>query len=326
MKPIVMFVVGALGAGVLMYMLMRPDRTAVVPKPAPAAVEQAASVPDPEPAQPLAAEEEQKPSPAVERALAPERPAPRETRRASQQPAVVARKTTAPPASSVPSAPAPPTAPPVGSSSQSPQPGEIAKLPPEPVNPVEPARAVELPKPPPRIPQTVTIPAGTLVTVRVDQTLSTESNQTGDSFRASLDQPLVVDGMVIAERGARVEGRVVEADNGGRVQGLARLSLELVRLNTSDGQRLALQTESFAKQAQSDKKRDAAKIGAAAGIGAAIGAIAGGGKGAAVGAAVGGAAGAGGVLGTRGQKAEVPAETRMTFKLRQSITVTEKLP
>jgi hypothetical protein len=175
------------------------------------------------------------------------------------------------------------------------------------------------------VPQTVTIPAGTLLSVRVDQSLSTSSNQTGDSFRATLDQPVVVDGLVIAERGSRVEGQIVESDPGGRVQGLAKLSLELVRLNTSDGQRLRLQTEPFAKQAQNEKKRDAAKVGAAAGIGAAIGAIAGGGKGAALGAVLGGAAGAGGVAATRGAAAEIPAETRMTFRLREAITVTEKL-
>jgi hypothetical protein len=181
------------------------------------------------------------------------------------------------------------------------------------------------PEPPPQEPKTVTIPAGTLLNVRIDQALSTASSQPGDSFRATLDQPLVVDGLVIAERGAQVEGRVVEADPGGRVKGLARLSLELVRLNTSDGQRVRLQTGNFVKQAQQEKARDAAKIGVAAGLGAAIGAIAGGGKGAAIGAAVGGAAGTGGVMATRGKQAEIPAETRMNFRLSEAITLTEKL-
>jgi hypothetical protein len=192
--------------------------------------------------------------------------------------------------------------------------------------PVEEPKPVVEEKKPVRVPQTVTIPSGTLLSIRVDQALSTKDNQTGDSFRATLDQPVVIDGFVIAERGARVEGRVVESDPGGRVKGVSRLSLELVRLNTADGQRLRLQTEPFAKQAEQEKKRDALKIGAAAGLGAAIGAIAGGGKGAAIGAGVGGAAGAGGVAATRGASAQVPAETRMTFRLRDAITVTEKLP
>jgi hypothetical protein len=181
------------------------------------------------------------------------------------------------------------------------------------------------PEPPPRVPKTVTIPAGTLLSVRLDEAVSTEKNQTGDSFRATLDQPLVVDGLVIAERGSRIEGRVAEVDAGGRVRGVSRMSLELVRLNTSDGQRLKIQTESFAKQAERSTKKDAAKIGAAAGIGAAIGAIAGGGRGAAIGAGVGGAAGTGGVMATRGEPAEIRAESRLSFRLSQPLTVTEKL-
>jgi hypothetical protein len=175
------------------------------------------------------------------------------------------------------------------------------------------------------VPATVTIPAGTLLSVRVDERLSSDVAHSGDSFRATLEQPLVVDGAVIAERGARVEGRVSESDPGGRVRGTATLALELVRLNTSDGQRIRLITEGFTKNAERSVKKDAAKVGIGAGIGAAIGAIAGGGKGAAIGAGVGGAAGGGAVMTSRGDPVEIPAETRMTFRLRESITVTEKI-
>ncbi len=181
------------------------------------------------------------------------------------------------------------------------------------------------PSAPARVPKTVTIPAGTLLSVRVDDHLSTDRVQTGDSFKATLDQPIVVDGAVIAEKGARVEGRVSEADKGGKVRGTATLALELVRLNTSDGQKVRLQTEGFTKTAEKSTKKDAAKVGIGAGLGAAIGAIAGGGKGAAIGAGVGGAAGTGAVLTSRGGAAEVPAETRMSFRLRDAITITEKL-
>lgn len=181
------------------------------------------------------------------------------------------------------------------------------------------------PAPPPRVPKTVTIPSGTLLAVRIDKTLTSDSVQPGDSFPATLDQPLVVDGAVLAERGARVEGRILEADRGGRVRGSATLALELIRLNTSDGQRVRLQTESFTRKAEGTVKKDATKIGIGAGLGAAIGAVIGGGKGATIGAATGGAAGTGAVLGTRGEAAEIPAETRMTFRLSEAITVTEKL-
>jgi len=204
---------------------------------------------------------------------------------------------------------------------------------PEPTPPAGPPQTtISMPPPPsetkpvasPRVAKTVTIPAGTLLSVRVDEKLSSSTSQTGDSFRATLDGPLVVDGAVIAERGARIEGRVAEADRGGKVKGTASLALELVRLNTSDGQRVRLQTEGFTKAAEKSTKKDAMKVGIGAGLGAAIGAIAGGGKGAAIGAGVGGAAGTGAVMASRGEAAEIPAETRLTFRLREPITLTEK--
>lgn len=142
---------------------------------------------------------------------------------------------------------------------------------------------------------------------------------------ATLDKPLVVEGLAIAERGARLEGRVLEAEEAGRVKGVSMLAIHLVRLHTSDGQRVDIQTEVFRKQGPTTKGEDAAKVGAGAGIGAAIGAIAGGGKGAAIGAAVGGAAGAGTVAATRGKPAVLPVETRIDFRLNAPVTVTEKL-
>jgi hypothetical protein len=182
----------------------------------------------------------------------------------------------------------------------------------------------EEPPPAPK-PRTVTVPAGTLLSVRVAETLSSDKNQPGDTFSATLDQPLVVDGLVLAERGARAQGRVVATEKAGRVKGLSHLSIQLTHLTTSDGQRVALQTEPFEKAGPATKGGDAAKIGAAAGIGAAIGAIAGGGKGAAIGAAAGGAAGTGGVLATRGKPAEIPVETRISFRLREGVNLTERV-
>jgi hypothetical protein len=134
----------------------------------------------------------------------------------------------------------------------------------------------------------------------------------------------VADGFVIAERGARVEGRVVSADPGGRVRGVSSLSVELTRLRTSDGQIVEIRTDPFQRRAQETHGEDAAKIGAGAAIGAAIGAIAGGGKGAAIGAGAGGAAGTGTVLATRGRPAALPSETRVAFRLGAPVTLTER--
>jgi hypothetical protein len=171
----------------------------------------------------------------------------------------------------------------------------------------------------------VTLTAGTLLPVRLGETLSSEKNKDGDTFTATLDRPLVIDGFVVAERGARLEGRVIEVDRAGRVRGVAHLGIALVSLTTADGQRIPLRTEPFRKDGAKETGRDAAKIGAGAAIGAAIGAIAGGGRGAAIGAGVGGAAGTGTVMATRGKAAELPVETRISFRVNESVTITEKL-
>jgi hypothetical protein len=211
-----------------------------------------------------------------------------------------------------------------------PAPVEQAKVEPPPAP--EPAPVVTPPPPPPQpepkpeIPQprSVTIASGTLLTVRLGETISTERTRQGDSFSATLDQPLVVDGLVIAEKGARVNGRVVDTVEAGRVKGLAHLSLELTSLMTSDGQKIVLRTARFEKEGPSSKTQDTEKIGAGAAIGAIIGAIAGGGKGAAIGAAGGGAAGGGVVAATRGKPAVLPSETKISFRVDQPVTITEK--
>ncbi|MEO8659105.1 MAG: hypothetical protein ABI693_11575 [Bryobacteraceae bacterium] len=187
------------------------------------------------------------------------------------------------------------------------------------------APAYQPPPPPPQQPNTVTIPEGTVINVRMQEALSSDKNSTGDAFSAVLDKPLVVQGFVIAERGARVEGRIVAAKEAGRIKGLSNLAVELLSLHTADGQTLRLVTDSWEKSGESGAKGDAAKVGAAAGIGAAIGAIAGGGKGAAIGAVLGGGAGTGGVLATRGKAVKIPVETRIPFRLREPVTLTEKL-
>ena len=173
-------------------------------------------------------------------------------------------------------------------------------------------------------PRTVTLPAGLGIMVRLNHTVSTERNQAGDDFQAVLDEPLVVDGLVIAEKGAQVDGKIVQADRAGRVKGRALLVLELTRLATQDGQSLAIETQYVEQEGPSTQKKDAAKVGIGAGIGAAIGAIVGGGKGAGIGAATGAGAGAGTVAATRGEPVVLRPETRLEFRLNQAVSVTEK--
>lgn len=147
----------------------------------------------------------------------------------------------------------------------------------------------------------------------------------GDTFTATLDRELVADGFVIAERGARVDGKVIGADRGGKVQGLPSLTVEVTRVHLSDGQTVVLQTDRFERKADNSHRDDAVKIGTGAAVGAIIGGLAGGGKGAAIGAGVGGGAGAGEVLLTRGNPITLPSETRIAFRLRAPVTITEKL-
>jgi hypothetical protein len=221
----------------------------------------------------------------------------------------------------------PPAPAPAEAASQAPLPP-----PPAPVAPVEqpvPVENVSLPAPTPnveaRVPHVVTLTAGTSLAVRIGETISSSRNQPGDSFLATLTQPLVIDGFIIAERGARLEGRVVEAAPAGRVKGVSHLGISIVRVATADGQNLRIRTEPYTKDGASQAAMDAAKVGGGAAIGAVIGAIAGGGKGAAIGAGAGGAVGAGDVLLTRGKPVEIPVETRVNFRVQDPVTITERL-
>jgi hypothetical protein len=157
------------------------------------------------------------------------------------------------------------------------------------------------------------------------ETVSTEHNYTGDTFRATLLTPIIQDGFIIADRGSKVLGRIVDAQPPGHMSGTAGLTLALTEINTTDGQRVAIETSTFQRRASNNVGPDTAKIAGAAALGAIIGGIAGGGKGAAIGAGAGGAAGTGAVLLTRGKPAIVESETPVTFRLANAVTITEKL-
>lgn len=180
--------------------------------------------------------------------------------------------------------------------------------------------AATMPAAPPK-PVVFQVPSGTPIRVRTTSTLSTRSAQSGQEFVASLADPLVVDGEVLAPRGADVVGRVVNADPGGRVKGVASITLALARVRLANGQEVNLETSRIVRNARTTRKQDATKIGIGSGAGALIGAIAGGGKGAAIGAAAGGGAGTGVVLATRGEPAVVSAESLLTFTTRAPLEV-----
>jgi hypothetical protein len=169
-------------------------------------------------------------------------------------------------------------------------------------------------------PKYSTIPNGTNIRVRLQDPLDTAVNKTGDTFRAILDQDIEVNGNVTAPRGSLLEGELSNVARSGRVEGLAAISLQLVNVRIGN-QTYPLQTEILTFEAESTKKKDAAKVGVGAGIGAVIGAIAGGGKGAAIGAAVGGGAGGATVLATRGDEVKFQVEDELSFVLTRDVTV-----
>jgi len=170
---------------------------------------------------------------------------------------------------------------------------------------------------------TVTLPEGTQLTVRTTIALSTNTHQAGQTFSTHLEDSLVYNGREIAPKGAEVDGRIVQADKGGRVKDRASLTIQLTGLHTTGGRVVEISTNSISLEANATKGKDATKIAIGSGIGAAVGAIAGGGKGAAIGAGAGAGAGTGVVLATTGDPAVIPSETVLVFELISPVLVAE---
>ena len=187
-----------------------------------------------------------------------------------------------------------------------------------------PAGASSAAAPPPAPPRVFTLAAGTPLSVWTTSTISTKTAKAGDSFTATLAQPIVDGDWVVAKKGATVSGTVVDADQGGRVKGVASLTLQVNRLTLADGRTVDLETSKITREAKSTKKKDALKVGIGAGVGAAIGAIAGGGKGAAIGAGAGAGAGGGYVLATKGDPAVVGSESQLTFRTTSPVKITKR--
>ncbi len=177
------------------------------------------------------------------------------------------------------------------------------------------------------VPARLTIKPGTYVTVRINQGLSSDRNQKGDTFTATLDQPIVVDGFVVAQRGQTVYGRVTQAQKAGRVEGTSKLGVELTQLTLVDGDQMAVPSAMISHNGPTSVGRDAAAIGVTTGLGAAVGAAADLGRGAAIGAGAGAAVGILGVLLTRGHPTIIYPEAGLTFQIQAPVDIaTDKSP
>ncbi len=188
----------------------------------------------------------------------------------------------------------------------------------------EPEAAAPAPPAPPPVekpkPQPLVVPAGTVLTVRTGQALSSKSSQTGQAFLATLAQPVSVQGRSALTAGSTVSGTVVTAKAKGKVKGEGQLDLSLTSISVG-GHTYQIQTSVLSSTVKGKGKRTAATTGGGAAGGALIGGIAGGGKGAAIGAGVGAAAGfIGGTL-SGNKQIEIPAESALSFTLAQPLTL-----
>jgi hypothetical protein len=163
------------------------------------------------------------------------------------------------------------------------------------------------------------VPAGTVVTIRMIDAIDSDINGVGERFRASLEEPLMVDGREVAPKGADAIVTVAKVDQAGKISGKEEVAVELAGL-TINGKEYAVSTNYAEVEGKSKTKSTAKTAGGGAALGAIIGAIAGGGKGAAIGAGVG--AGAGTVYSaTRGSNVRIPSETLLTFSLREDLSM-----
>jgi hypothetical protein len=159
-----------------------------------------------------------------------------------------------------------------------------------------------------------TLPTGTSLVIRMIEPVDSETNRVGQTFRASLDQPVMLDGETLIPRGADAVVKLVDAKDSGKMTGRSELTLSLQSVSFN-GRFVDINTQTINKESGSQGEKTAKTAGGTAAVGAIIGAIAGGGKGAAIGAGAGAAAGAGSQVILGGQRVRIPSETRLTFIL-----------
>jgi hypothetical protein len=169
-------------------------------------------------------------------------------------------------------------------------------------------------------PTPTVVPAGTTLTVRLGETISAKTATAGQAFHGTLARTISVDGQEVIPSGSSVEGEVTEAQSQGKLKGAGILAVRLTSVEIH-GRGYNISTSSVAQQVKGKGKRSLVAGGGGAALGAIIGGLAGGGKGAAIGALAGGGAGTAGGAYTGNKELVFPAETALSFKLKESITL-----
>ena len=166
----------------------------------------------------------------------------------------------------------------------------------------------------------IVIPRGTALHVRIDENLDTKRNRAGDQFRASLAEPVVLEGKTVVPKGTPFVGHVTESQASGRLEGRAVLALTLDSFELA-GKDYAVHTGSIDRVSTNHKKRNVEMIGGGAGLGALIGGLAGGGKGALIGAGAGAGAGTATAAATGKKEVAVAAESLLSFPLKAPVKI-----
>lgn len=172
--------------------------------------------------------------------------------------------------------------------------------------------------------EAVSVPSGTTIMIRTVDAIDSDRNQVGDKFQASLEQPIIVNDVVVVPKGADVYGRLTQATEAGKIQGRSQLKLELTGI-VVNGQTIPLVTGDYSVSGSSRGASSAKRVGGGAAAGALLGAIIGGGKGAAVGAGVGAGAGTAVQVATKGEQVHVPSETLLQFSLQQEVRILSRI-
>ena len=203
---------------------------------------------------------------------------------------------------------------------QAPPQQQQQQMAPAPAQAPPPQQMAQTPPPPPPPPPPLVVPAGTSLVVRMGNTIDTKTANPGDSFTGTLAHSVAVDGVVAIPAGAGVAGTIVDAKSPGRFKGEGTLSVALTSINVR-GVPTSIQSSTYTQTIKGKGKRTAVMAGGGTGAGALIGGLAGGGKGALIGGLVGAGAGTAGAAFTGNKDLQIPAESVVTFKLGNSITV-----